>query len=261
MIPRRPRRARAPDHDRRSPLGAGLRDDRGDPGDSSRMKDAGVGAAVPRRGAAPPPRKRKQHRLVGGGQGHVLADPGRARLPQLHRQALLHPRESMLPGLRGRRPAGGQQIRLWLVVRLADDPQSGRDLPQRWCCASRRRAGPSSCRSRRAAVRAAARARRRGDRHPAGHQQRLYQARDRPAGRPAGGARRRGHPQRRPVQRGPLHDVDCRLRRDPTPTASATCDYRGRPVSAAPTARAIAACRSSPRRCPTGAATTRSTSG
>jgi signal peptidase I len=42
---------------------------------------------------------RPAHRLVGGGTRHILAGARRARLPQPDRQAVLHPSESMMPGL------------------------------------------------------------------------------------------------------------------------------------------------------------------
>ena len=68
---------------------------------------------------APAPPREEGHRLVGRDQGDLLADPRRARLPQLHRQALLHPVRIDDAGPAGRRPAGGQQISLWLVLGLA----------------------------------------------------------------------------------------------------------------------------------------------
>ena len=53
---------------------------------------------------------------MGRDQGDLLAGPRRARLPQPHRQALLHPVRIDDAGAAGRRPAGGHQISLWLVL-------------------------------------------------------------------------------------------------------------------------------------------------
>ncbi len=115
--------------------------------------------------------------MVGRDQGHLLADPGGAGVPQLHRQAVLHPQRIDAARSARRRSAGGEQISVRLFVRVADVSHDAV------------REG--------AAVRQPARTRRRGDRHPAGHADRLYQARHRPARRPAGGARRAGDPERR----------------------------------------------------------------
>ena len=52
-------------------------------------------------------------------QGDLLADPRRPRLPQLHRQALLHPVRIDDAGAAQGRPAGRQQISLWLVLGVA----------------------------------------------------------------------------------------------------------------------------------------------
>ena len=86
-----------------------------------------------------------RHRLVGRGQGHLLAAAGGARLPFLRRQALLHPVRIDAAGAGGRRPAGGVEIRLWLVVRVADDPQSGRRSSAALVLREPRRAGRWGC--------------------------------------------------------------------------------------------------------------------
>ena len=130
------------------------------------------------------------HRLVGRDQGDLLADPGRARLPQLHRQALLHPVGIDDAGAAQGRPAGGQQISLRLVVGVALLPH----LPAR----------------RGAGLGPAARARRHRHRHPAFRPRRqfgLYQARHRPARRPHRADRRRRLSERPPAApRAPAAD-------------------------------------------------------
>ena len=119
------------------------------------------------------------------GQGHLLAGPRGARLPQLHRQALLHPVRIDAARAAGRRPAGRDQISLWLVVRLADDPQSGRDLRRLVLHQPEESWGVQLPFIK---GRLFGRLPERGDVvivTPPGTQHRLYQARDRPAGRPA----------------------------------------------------------------------------
>ena len=63
-------------------------------------------------------------------KGLSLGAAGGARLPQLHRQAVLHPVGIDDARPAQGRPAGGHQISLWLVVRVADHPQSGGDRAQ-----------------------------------------------------------------------------------------------------------------------------------
>ena len=55
-------------------------------------------------------------RPVARDQGPAVGAARGARLPQLHRQAVLHPVGIDDAGPAHRRPAGGQQISLWLVV-------------------------------------------------------------------------------------------------------------------------------------------------
>ncbi len=64
----------------------------------------------------------------------ILGAARGARLPQLHRQALLHPVGIDDAGLLTGRPAGGHQISLRLVLRVADHPQSGWRSSARWSC-------------------------------------------------------------------------------------------------------------------------------
>jgi hypothetical protein len=59
-------------------------------------------------------------------KGLFWGAPGRARLPQLRRQALLHPVGIDDAGAAQGRPAGGQQISLWLVVGVAPASTSAR---------------------------------------------------------------------------------------------------------------------------------------
>ena len=115
-----------------------------------------------------PPRREKgkqRVRFVARDQGAALAAPRRARFPQLHRQAVLHPVRIDDARPAHRRPAGGQQISLWLVLRLSDLPQSGRHLQILVPGRSPWHRPPFHARP---PVRQHARARRRRHRHPAG---------------------------------------------------------------------------------------------
>ena len=123
---------------------------------------------------------------------HLLAGARGARLPQLHRQALLHPVRIDAAGAAGRRPAGRHQISLWLVVHLASpSPTRSRSWKDLVLQAAAGKLGRAIAVREGPAVRPPARARRRRHRHPAGAQPGLYQARHRPARRPDRGARRR----------------------------------------------------------------------
>ncbi len=173
---------------------------------------------------------------MGRAQGHLLADPRRPRLPQLHRQALLHPVRIDDAGPAQGRPARRQQISLRLVLGVAELPHIAA------------LAGP--------AVRPDAGARRHRHPHPAGRDVRLYQAGHRAARRHSGDARRH-----------PLHQRPGREARASAGGAGSRSTPTRRAISAAirarsPTLRAgsIARRRSTGRRFPTAASTTRSTS-
>ncbi|KAK0348979.1 hypothetical protein LTR94_034996, partial [Friedmanniomyces endolithicus] len=104
-----------------------------------------------------------RRQLVSRIEEHRPADPGRAGLPQLHRQALLHSIRIDDAGAADRRPAGGEQIPLWLVLCLAQLPPPA--LPERTGAGSPARTG------------------RHRHRVPAESARGLYQAGDRPARR------------------------------------------------------------------------------
>ena len=150
----------------------------------------------------PRARKRRTSAAPGGqrSQGDLLAAARRARLPLLRRQALLHPVGIDDAGPAQGRPAGGQQIPLWLVLGLAQLPH----LPAL--------GGPDLGR--------AAAARRHRHRHPARQQFRLYQAGDRPARRHHPADRRPGLPERRAAPpRGAAAGDDPGRRKYPLPGA------------------------------------------
>ena len=161
----------------------------------------------------------------------------------------------MMPVLAQGRPAGGHQISLWLVVGVADDSQSGGDLPRPRAAPAGGKLGLPIALHARPRARLAAQARRR--RHPdaARPEQRLYQARHRPSRRHGRGARRAADPQR---QAGASRWFGRRRWCRSTPMRRAT-KASWASSSARPTARFTAACRSSARRFPAGRATTRST--
>ena len=134
-------------------------------------------------------------RSVARDQGPVVGAARGARLPQLRRQALLHPVRIDDAGAAHRRPPGGQQISLRLLVGVS---------PSFHVVSA----------DRRAAVRQASQARRHRHRHAARHPHRLHQARHRPSRRhgandrrpadhqrPAGEARRPKPPRHGPGRR------------------------------------------------------------
>ena len=124
---RRPRHRHTFDDDRRSPLGAGLcHPDRPQAG-ALIERDCPRGSAE-RTGRAARRKGREGLRLVARDQGPAVGAARRARVPQLHRQALLHPVGIDDAGAADGRSAGGHQISLWLVLGVARASTSCRDV-------------------------------------------------------------------------------------------------------------------------------------
>ena len=182
-----------------------------------------------RRNARPKQLKKQGLRTVARDQGPAVGAARGARLPQPDRQAVLHSVGIDDAGPAHRRPAGGQQISLWLVLGEPELPRP----------AAADRAGCSAAMPERGDIVIVT---------PPGTAHRLYQARDRPARRHAADGRRRslfinGQPvKRQTLSRATMIPIDinspCGSSADPrTLTISASSGPDGKQYCRVPVVR------------------------